>query len=60
MTEMKSLLRFPGERKLALTNCPIPLPGKNTLLVQTCYSLISPGTEFTQAGETRASLLQKA
>ncbi|WP_417837310.1 bi-domain-containing oxidoreductase [Thalassospira tepidiphila] len=60
MTEMKALLRFPGERKLALANCPIPQPGKNAVLVKTACSVISPGTEFTQAEETRASLMQKA
>jgi predicted dehydrogenase/threonine dehydrogenase-like Zn-dependent dehydrogenase len=60
MTEMKALLRFPGERKLALTDCPVPQPGKNAVLVKTAYSVISPGTEFTQAEQTRASLLQKA
>ncbi|WP_165374915.1 bi-domain-containing oxidoreductase [Thalassospira indica] len=60
MTEMKALLRFPGERKLALANCPIPAPGKNAVLVKTAYSVISPGTEFAQAHQTRASLLQKA
>ena len=60
MTEMKALLRFPGERKLALANCPIPAPGKNAVLVKTACSVISPGTEFTQANQTHASLLQKA
>ncbi|MBO6802594.1 MAG: bi-domain-containing oxidoreductase [Thalassospira sp.] len=57
---MKALLRSPGERKLALANCPIPAPGKNAVLVKTAYSVISPGTEFTQADQARASLLQKA
>lgn len=60
MTEMKALLRFPGERKLALADCPIPAPGKNAVLVKTACSVISPGTEFTQANQTRVSLLQKA
>ncbi|WP_210519785.1 bi-domain-containing oxidoreductase [Thalassospira sp. ER-Se-21-Dark] len=60
MTEMKALLRFSGERKLALANCPIPQPGKNAVLLKTAYSVISPGTEFTQADQARASLLQKA
>ncbi|NJB75740.1 bi-domain-containing oxidoreductase [Thalassospira tepidiphila] len=54
------MLRSPGERKLALANCPIPAPGKNAVLVKTAYSVISPGTEFTQADQARASLLQKA
>ncbi|EKF08226.1 oxidoreductase [Thalassospira profundimaris WP0211] len=57
---MKALLRFPGERKIALTDCPIPAPGKNAVLVKTACSVISPGTEFTQANQTHASLLQKA
>ncbi|BDW88316.1 bi-domain-containing oxidoreductase [Thalassospira tepidiphila] len=57
---MKALLRFPSERKLALADCPIPAPGKNAVFVKTTYSVISPGTEFTQAEEARASLLQKA
>ena len=60
MTEMKALLRFPGERKLVLTDCPVPQPGKNAVLVKTEYSVISPGTEFAQARQTSASLLQKA
>jgi predicted dehydrogenase len=60
MTEMKALLRFPGARKLALANCPIPEPARNTVLVRTGYSVISPGTEFTQVRQTRANLFQKA
>lgn len=60
MTEMKALLRFPGERKLVLADCPVPQPGKNAILVKTDYSVISPGTEFTQARQARASLLHKA
>ncbi|BDW95414.1 oxidoreductase [Thalassospira tepidiphila] len=57
---MKALLRFPGQCKLALAGCPVPQPGKNAVLVKTAHSVISPGTEFTQADQTRASLLQKA
>lgn len=60
MTEMKALLRFPGESKIVLADSPIPQPGKNAVLVKTTCSVISPGTEFTQADQTRASLLQKA
>lgn len=60
MTEMKALLRFPGERKIALAYCPIPVPGDHDILVQTSFSLISPGTEFTQAQQSKASLWQKA
>ena len=60
MTEMKALLRFPGARKLVLTDCPIPTPENNALLIKTNFSLISPGTEFAQASQTRASLLKKA
>lgn len=60
MTEMKALLRFPGARKLALATCPVPEPGKNSVLVRTDYSVISPGTEFTQVHQTRANLFQKA
>lgn len=60
MTEMKALLRFPGDRKIALADCPIPAPDRHAILVRTRYSLISPGTEFTQAKQTTASLLQKA
>ncbi|MFV1850430.1 MAG: bi-domain-containing oxidoreductase [Thalassospira sp.] len=59
MTEMKALLRFPGNRKIALANCPIPTPDRQAILVRTRYSLISPGTEFTQAKQATASLLQK-
>ena len=53
MTDMKALLRFPGERKIALVDCPIPSPDKNAVLVQTAVSLISPGTEFSQVNPTR-------
>lgn len=60
MTEMKALLRFPGDRKIALADCPIPAPDRHAILVRTRYSLISPGTEFTQAQQATASLLQKA
>jgi len=60
MTEMKALLRFPGERKIALTDCPVPQPDRNAVLVKTEYSVISPGTEFAQARQTSAPLLQKA
>jgi predicted dehydrogenase len=60
MTDMKALLRFPGERKIALTICPVPAPQKNHVLVRTSLSVISPGTEFNQARQTTASLLQKA
>ncbi|WP_430472606.1 bi-domain-containing oxidoreductase [Thalassospira lucentensis] len=60
MTDMKALFRFPGERKIALVDCPIPSPTKNAILVRTSYSLISPGTEFSQVKQTTASLLHKA
>ncbi|MEQ8286165.1 bi-domain-containing oxidoreductase [Thalassospira sp.] len=60
MTDMKALLRFPGERKIALVGCPIPSPTKNAILVRTSYSLISPGTEFSQVRQTTASLIEKA
>ncbi|MEQ9345907.1 MAG: bi-domain-containing oxidoreductase [Thalassospira sp.] len=60
MTDMKALLRFPGERKIALVDCPIPSPTKNAILVRTSYSLISPGTEFSQVRQTTASLIHKA
>lgn len=60
MTEMKALLRFPGDRKIALADCPIPAPDRHAILVRTRYSLISPGTEFAQAKQATASLLQKA
>lgn len=60
MTEMKALLRFPGERKIVLADCPIPAPDRHAILVRTRYSLISPGTEFTQVNQATASLLQKA
>lgn len=60
MTEMKALLRFPGARKLVLRNCPVPEPDRNAVLVKTRCSVISPGTEFAQATQTRASLFQKA
>lgn len=60
MTEMKALLRFPGNRKIAFADCPIPAPDRHAILVRTRYSLISPGTEFAQAKQATASLLQKA
>lgn len=60
MTEMRALLRFPAQRKLVVANCPVPEPGSNGLLVKTGYSLVSPGTEFQQVSQTRASLLRKA
>lgn len=60
MTVMKALLRFPGDHKIALANCPIPAPDRHAILVRTRYSLISPGTEFAQAKQATASLLQKA
>ncbi|WP_044829310.1 bi-domain-containing oxidoreductase [Thalassospira sp. HJ] len=57
---MKALLRFPGARKLALTAYPIPEPDRNAVRVKTRYSVISPGTEFSQARQARANLFQKA
>ena len=60
MAEMKALLRFPGERKVVLADCPVPIPGDHDILVQTCFSVISPGTEFTQARQATAPLWQKA
>ncbi|URK19302.1 bi-domain-containing oxidoreductase [Thalassospira sp. GO-4] len=60
MAEMKALLRFPGERKVVLADCPVPIPGDHDILVQTCFSVISPGTEFTQVRQATASLWQKA
>lgn len=57
---MKALLRFPGERKIALADCPIPSPGDHDILVQTRFSLISPGTEFSQVRQSKASLYDKA
>ncbi|WP_417835233.1 bi-domain-containing oxidoreductase [Thalassospira xiamenensis] len=60
MTDMRALLRFPGERRLAVADCPVPalLPG--TILVRTEISVISNGTERQQASETKASLIRKA
>lgn len=60
MTEMKALLRFPGDRKIDLADCPIPTADRHAILVRTRYSLISPGTEFAQAKQATVSLLQKA
>ena len=60
MTDMKALLRFPGERRIAIADCPIPtlLPG--TVLVRTEIAVISNGTERRQTRQTQSSLLQKA
>ena len=60
MTDMRALLRFPGERRIAVADCPVPalLPG--TIMVRTEISVISTGTERQQANETGASLIRKA
>ena len=60
MTVMKALLRFPGERKIMLADCPIPSLKPHSVLVRTSATVISPGTEFNQAQQTTASLIQKA
>ena len=60
MTVMKALLRFPGERKIMLADCPIPSLKPHSVLVRTSATVISPGTEFNQVQQTTASLIQKA
>lgn len=60
MTVMKALLRFPGERKIMLADCPVPSLQPHSVLVRTSKTVISPGTEFTQARQATASLIQKA
>ncbi|HBV00622.1 MAG TPA: hypothetical protein DEF21_22360, partial [Thalassospira lucentensis] len=60
MTVMKALLRFSGERKIMLADCPIPSLKPHSVLVRTSATVISPGTEFNQAQQTTASLIQKA
>ena len=60
MTVMKALLRFPGDRKIMLADCPIPSLKPHSVLVRTSATVISPGTEFNQAQQTTASLIQKA
>ncbi|WP_404420392.1 bi-domain-containing oxidoreductase [Thalassospira australica] len=60
MTDMRALLRFPGERRIAVTDCPVPALSPGTILVRTEISVISNGTERQQANETRASLIRKA
>ncbi|WP_417827194.1 bi-domain-containing oxidoreductase [Thalassospira povalilytica] len=60
MTVMKALLRFPGARKIVLAECPIPSLKPHSVLVRTSKTVISPGTEFTQAHQATASLFQKA
>ncbi len=60
MTDMRALLRFPGERRIAVTDCPIPALSPGTIMVRTEISVISTGTERQQADETKASLIRKA
>lgn len=60
MTVMKALLRFPGDRKIMLADCPIPSLKPHSVLVRTSATVISPGTEFNQVQQTTASLIQKA
>nr|ADI17851.1 threonine dehydrogenase and related Zn-dependent dehydrogenases [uncultured Rhodospirillales bacterium HF0200_01O14] len=60
MTEMKALLRFPGERKVMLADCPVPSLKPHSVLVRTSATVISPGTEFNQVKQTTASLMAKA
>ncbi len=60
MTDMRALLRFPGERRIAVTDCPVPGLSPGTILVRTEISVISNGTERQQANETRVSLIRKA
>lgn len=60
MTDMKALLRFPGERRIAIADCPIPTLFPGTVLVRTEISVISNGTERRQTRQTQSSLLQKA
>ena len=60
MTVMKALLRFPGERKIMLADCPIPSLKPHSVLVRTSATVISPGTEFNQVQQTTASLMAKA
>jgi predicted dehydrogenase len=60
MTTMRALLRFPGEKRISVTNCPIPALRPGCILVKTTRSLISNGTETTQNHETRLPLIAKA
>lgn len=60
MTTMRALLRFPGEKRISVADCPIPALRPGCILVQTTRSLISNGTETTQNHETRLPLIAKA
>ncbi|OSQ37473.1 bi-domain-containing oxidoreductase [Thalassospira mesophila] len=60
MTTMRALLRFPGEKRISVTDCPVPVLRPGCILVKTTRSLISTGTETIQNHETRLPLIAKA
>jgi predicted dehydrogenase/threonine dehydrogenase-like Zn-dependent dehydrogenase len=56
---MKQLAQYQDGR-LELQEVPAPLPPPGGILVQTRFSVISPGTEKMKVEQARMSLLQKA
>mgnify|MGYP003682951623 CR=1 FL=1 len=57
---MKQVLQNMKNGKTIIANVPIPTCGPNHILVQTMYSLISPGTEKMLISFSKKNLLGKA
>jgi predicted dehydrogenase len=57
---VKQIVQSPRTGKLELLDVPAPTPGAGQVLVRTCYSVVSPGTEKMALDFARTSLLGKA
>ena len=57
---MKQIVQSPRSGRLELLEVPAPSPGPGQVLVRTCFSVVSPGTEKLALDFARKSLLAKA
>jgi predicted dehydrogenase/threonine dehydrogenase-like Zn-dependent dehydrogenase len=57
---MKQIVQSPRSGKLELVEVPAPAPTPGFVVVRTCYSVVSPGTEKQAMDFARKTLLGKA
>lgn len=57
---MKQILQNARTGSLELVDVPSPMPGAGQILVQTCFSVMSPGTDKVAMSFARKSMLGKA
>src|ERR671920_679326 len=60
MDRMKQLLYSPKEGKGTVVDVPVPAAQRGRVLVRTCASLVSAGTERAAVEQSRKSLVERA